>query len=212
MDSYPVTASLVIDPIDVAWHVQSLFAPYLKQHASVGLWLPERESPTLVPEKLYFKQGPNAERVQIQPLTAEAFKNAQGDIFDEDGHLVLPERLAHRLKPEPTLPIEGLRIVRADVETTIHERSRKWCKKPYDPIDIVLRHLLREEYAGNERLIVDLAETMNPIRRQVVDFIGQDEWVMHFARPHGWEIIVDKSIDYRIYDWERRMRSGEWLP
>lgn len=48
-------------------------------------------------------------------------------------------------------------------------------------------------------------------RQAVSDFLGDDHWVIHFyGRLDAQSYIVEKTIDYRIADWERRMKTGEW--
>lgn len=50
------------------------------------------------------------------------------------------------------------------------------------------------------------ADTRNAIK----EFLGPNPWLMHnlVMRPSSW--AIEKTIDYRIYDWERRTASGEW--
>lgn len=211
--SYRAVTTLALDPLETAWLVQNTFAPYLKRQASVGLWLPGQDRPVIVPGRLYFHQSSDGCSMEVKEITAATLKTIEGDIFNEEGKRVLTDSQRSRVRDEPTVPVEGIRIVRADVQNTIDERSRKWSRKPFDTIDVVLRPLLADEYAGNEKLLTDLMEPLSDLRRQVIDFMGDDPWIMHFLRERGMghDILVDKSIDYRIYDWERRMRSGEWV-
>lgn len=63
---------------------------------------------------------------------------------------------------------------------------------------------------SNAELRSKLVDATVDLRTEVQQFIGADKWVMHFHYLRGLDIVVEKTVDFRIFDWERRMASGEW--
>lgn len=66
------------------------------------------------------------------------------------------------------------------------------------------------DYRNNDQILDRATDLLLDIRMQVVNFVGADRWVMHFYGFHGRDFVVEKTVDFRVYDWERRMLSGEW--
>jgi hypothetical protein len=48
------------------------------------------------------------------------------------------------------------------------------------------------------------------IRQILQPAFPEDTWNLWWIRRMNNSIILEQGIDYRIYDWERRMESGEW--
>lgn len=69
---------------------------------------------------------------------------------------------------------------------------------------------LLERLKRNTDIRAQLTELVGDLCYDVEQFVGKDKWVMHFHHAHGPDVVVDKTIDFRIFDWERRMASGEW--
>jgi hypothetical protein len=45
----------------------------------------------------------------------------------------------------------------------------------------------------------------------VSDAIEDNDWCMCFMRRMGSDIVLETGMDFRIYDWQRRTNSGEWV-
>jgi hypothetical protein len=67
-----------------------------------------------------------------------------------------------------------------------------------------------EDFRNHEGVLNRATDLLLDIRSEVVSFVGRDHWIMHFYGRQGRDYIIEKTIDFRIYDWERRMESGEW--
>jgi hypothetical protein len=210
MATFPVETTLVIDPVDLAWTVQEVFAPYLKAEADLGLWLPGRTRPSLVPGKLYYCYDQNG-LVQLEAVSASAVKAAKGDIFDETGEMVLPHRVRQQLREEPTLPLKGLEVVRGYVDHTLSQLSRQWSRNSAPRMHEMLQPYIKDEYTELDDLCCAINSHLSELGQQIREFVGTNQWVMHFARWKGTEVWIEKSIDFRIYDWQRRMAAGDWV-
>lgn len=44
----------------------------------------------------------------------------------------------------------------------------------------------------------------------VANFIPEPTYDIWYLTQFGRELVIDKGPDFRIVDWERRMKSGEW--
>lgn len=53
-------------------------------------------------------------------------------------------------------------------------------------------------------MIVDLVT----VRTMVIQFVGTDGWIMHFVKEGANQFVVEKSIDYRIYDWSVQNKTA----
>lgn len=42
---------------------------------------------------------------------------------------------------------------------------------------------------------------------QLLRFLGPDRWIMHFVKVNNTTLTVERTIDFRIYDWMRRFGS-----
>lgn len=77
-----------------------------------------------------------------------------------------------------------------------------YCKERFDIADVVAISLLPHtpedviETIVNS-LIIDLAG----LRTLVMSFIGTNNWIMHFLKEGSNQVTIEKSIDFRIYDW-----------
>lgn len=58
-------------------------------------------------------------------------------------------------------------------------------------------HLPEPNYDLRNNLSIHLID----LRTQVMRFLGDDRWIMHFIKEQGTDIVVTKTIDYRIYAW-----------
>lgn len=94
---------------------------------------------------------------------------------------------------------------------------------PY--LGAILHDFLKFEYKwvrNNERLIMDpttgiavgrlepnhelrqnLSIHLMDLRSRIAKFLGDDNWIMHFVEEVGNDFVIRKTIDYRIWSWER---------
>lgn len=48
------------------------------------------------------------------------------------------------------------------------------------------------------------------IRMFIDDVIPKRTWRIYTTRRLGHDLVIERGRDYRIEDWERRMKTGEW--
>lgn len=67
------------------------------------------------------------------------------------------------------------------------------------------------DYRNHDPILNRAVDLLLEVRTEIVKFVGDDHWVIHYYSRQGlWDYAVEKTVDFRIYDWERRMQSGEW--
>lgn len=158
----------------------------------------------------------------------------QRGVMDAEGKVVVPDHLVHKLSETPTVPVTALWIVRELVEDYL-QQFRAWEPRNADNSnEIVMKYLSRNvlwsgELNGNTNLyqvyrdhaagetynkddvIEDIIRCVRLLRAQIADFIGDDEWRVHFFRYHGPRAVsLVKSEDYRIIVYNEKKASGEW--
>jgi len=84
----------------------------------------------------------------------------------------------------------------------IHTPLREYFQTSRDP---------KLDYRNNDEIMGRAVDLLLEVRTEVAKFVGDDHWVMHYYCRQGlWDYAIEKTVDFRIYDWERRMKSGEW--
>jgi len=206
MNNFEVTAELIVPAYMYAEGIEAQLGLYLPPPAR-GAYTALSSEPVLKPDHWYYQRV--SVNGKIQEINVSSLEEVKGDVYDIDAVLVVPRKLAKTLSWEPSFPSRGMKIVSAAVDWTISEGSR-WAKRPRISLHSVLQEHLREEYQQDELALCRLSELVFDVCDQVRQFIGKDHWVMHFHKQRGRDIVVEKTVDWRIVDWERRMASGEW--
>jgi hypothetical protein len=107
---------------------------------------------------------------------------------------------------ENTFPVVGLEIVKAYVNTLLTAKSG-WLKLGnYSASNEIYKFIL-PEYHHNDDVWAILSDILIEIRTDVNGFVGDDKFIMHFMRTRKTDIVIEKTIDYRIYDWMQKFGS-----
>jgi hypothetical protein len=69
------------------------------------------------------------------------------------------------------------------------------------PLDKLLKPNLPEE--KRERLINNLESMLVTVIDEISQFVGSDTWHFYFTKRKGSSIIINKTVDFRIFDWYR---------
>jgi len=134
-------------------------------------------------------------------------------------------------KPTPTIvtggkrliqnPTVGVAIIHAFAQRYVDEFCAMWSGKEVPAFEEVMLPFIKVEWRCvydedakenvlNYELFEQLSSLLIDLRTDLRVFMGQNHWVMHFFKANGSDFYVRKTIDYRIYDWERRMTDGSW--
>ena len=117
--------------------------------------------------------------------------------------------LRHPPRERPRIPYIGMAIVRAFIERVV-EDSAEWSRRTTPSFEETMEPFLKPQWRQTEEVYEHLRGMMIDCRTDIKVFLGHDHWIMHFVRVRGFDIYIEKSIDYRIYDWTRRKQAGEF--
>jgi hypothetical protein len=172
---------------------------------------------------------------KLERVTYEQAAEWNKGVMDESGKILVSDLQAQRLSLKPTVPVTALLIVRDWVENYVRS-FRAWEKDnrlvledhiiaQYLSKDITwfgevekgenLYQVWRSHQGGQafmkEDLINDIGAHLRALRLEIAQFIGGDEWRVHFLRYHGPRAVaLIKSEDYRIVVYNEKTASGEW--
>lgn len=212
MSQYKVTKQLFLDALPAASAIETHLGEYMPG-AVPGMFLPGHMTPVLRPHESYYQILPSDSlktiKESLPPLESLNPADIQGDVYDSGDQLVLKKRLASTLIRQSTLPMRGIAAVSSAVDWMITDCSA-WAKRPGLTLQEALARHLKQEHASNLALLNQFSDFLLDIRTDVRQFVGDDVWVVHFHHQRGFDIVLEKTIDFRILDWERRTQTGEW--
>jgi hypothetical protein len=150
--------------------------------------------------QLFYRSDETMGNYPLLPLTD--FDNYNGDVYNNKGRLVLTAMTMRNkdtcLLPKPMIPVSALRIVKLLAENYIVTKQPHIKHNPYGKqIDKLIKpgfeYLLDEGY---------LDSTCVGLISQIETFIGRDINHLYFTKLKLLDIVVEKTIDYRIFEWE----------
>ena len=108
----------------------------------------------------------------------------------------------HLVSDKNPLPETGIDMIEALVDAVLAESSAWIRRRPMSLQDIWSR-FVKPEYQESIELYEYINNLLLELRTQLKEFIGKDIWIMHFKVRNKFEILVEKTIDYRIYQWHQ---------
>lgn len=207
-NEFPVIATYAFDPVSCAAQIESLFGPYLQPYDR-GIYLRGSIVPAMVPGRTYFRLDKGLDGIAVR-VPVNDICDVKGDVYNINLDIVIQARRAKQVSLEPTIPVQGIRIIYAFIEEILNDNSA-WSRLESCTLEAVLKKFILPEHHGNTRLISRMIDTMLDIQNDVMQFLGKDKWIMHFLKMNRTDIFIERSIDFRIFDWNRRMASKEWI-
>lgn len=220
-DKYQITSTSIIDMLPVAQAAEDglqdmgLLPKYPK-----GLYVHGRSLPSLVPGVEYYQLYPQPDGEVIKvPLTLDNVQKLMlldRHIYDAVGNIAVSSFSLSNLQPRPSLPLTGLKVVRALIDDLL-QRSFDWTQKPSKGENEIVHEALGHS-DKLDNVHVDIVTErilfhMRPIEHQLCRFIGTDTWHIYLTKTLSeTSIAVSKTIDYRIATYNEKVASGEWKP
>jgi hypothetical protein len=169
-----------------------------------GVYLKGSIKPLLdINKKYYFKSKYlNEEEGLIK--TYKDVLQSKDDIVNEDGNIVLTLDFIRTRKKfltiKPDINITAVDIAINLVLTYLNNLCpyTRYVSKPN------LYYLIKPEY---HNLIEDnvYEEAFDSLLTNVYNFVNNDIWFIYFHRVKGSTLIIEKTCDYRIYEWTKLM-------
>ncbi len=168
----------------------------------VGIYRVGDIYPVITNNKKYYSQRVTKNNQFITtPITD--LNSVTDTVLDEIGNVILPafvmKNKEQYLRNESTVPARGFMIVELLVKKYI-ESLAPWSK--YSMYNSKLASHFKPEGSDlfNNGQIENLCKSLF---MQVADFVGDDVWHIYFVKFIGLDLIIEKTIDYRISQWEQ---------
>lgn len=161
-----------------------------------GIYLVGETIPVLKASQPYYSETSFKTQTMITSLD-----DLDEPILDEDGATIIPAYIMRRktkmLSSKPTLPVRALQIAFETIQDQVDEMLPHTAPREYGLA--VKAHIQPDAYA----LVDDgyLEASLSKLIRDVSMFVGCDIWNLYYFKLHKTDLIIEKSCDYRIYDW-----------
>ncbi len=193
----PVTATVLIDTIPAASAIESLLGPNVLRPPTPGIYASRSATPFLKAGEYYYKIDDINGNTPIKGI-----EDVHGDIFNQKGDLVHIAKKKMELSMHPTVPAQGMKIVYAYVDMLVTLATHEWTKETLSLSDTFDQFIEPKIHADDKfKIYQTMIDQMKDIKHIVLDFIGSNGWIMHLMRFKGTDIVIEKTIDYRIYQW-----------
>ena len=205
-DLLKATQTHILPIFSMASLIEQQFGDFLKP-AAEGIYKIGEVIPSMNLHGSYFSEKilPNRDRITI-PITN--FDNTISHVVDSKGNLVIPEYMMRDkkryLSTVPTVPARGIilveMLVAEFIESVCRHTKHRHFKQKID--QQLLDNGLFLHYEGHLALLCE------SLINQIQQFIGNDVWHIYFTKRIQQDLYVEKTIDFRIYEWTKANDSS----
>lgn len=204
-DLLETTGVLLLNIVDQAYKLDEDMHRYLI-YPELAVYHKHGIEPILKPGKRYYtSKGLECD----EPL--EKLDGLDENIYDELGNVVIPRYIVRYqskwLTNRPKLPISAMKVIQLSIEEYISDTTT------YN--DVYLDYRLSEVLNGpgmDAYQHKEFDKYVSTFFNAIEEFIAADRCHLYFCELRSADLLIRKTIDFRIYDWTRRMESGDWGP
>jgi hypothetical protein len=216
LSDLPIEASITLDLTDCAAEIEVRCSDWLLPPPK-GIYSNTQVEPVMVDGGNYYtltNTSGGYVRVSVNDLNTV---NPNKSIYTSKGHkdVVVVNTLQLQNKEKclsnlPIRPYRGMKVVECLVNNQIdsyiaYKRSNK------DLFDAVRKHIRPDcTDAQVEECFEYVSINYADVRSDIFSFMGKHNWNIYFLKVKGTIITLQRSIDWRAYDWMCRMESKEW--
>lgn len=193
---------LVIDLVNELINVDSEFLETISIEPEPGLYIAGDIDP-------FYKLTRNH---KLHKLQGDEFYNELDSfiktIKEEDSKIKLDEvlykRIKHLITNKPTVPASSLKIMTCVIMNRIHHL----CKYTRGSLAKDAYPYIKPEYRTEDN--IDFLETIfDSLIIQILKLIGNDKYHIYFVELKKSVLYIEKTVDFRIYDWYRMKNEYE---
>lgn len=221
-----VTSVLAIDLLEFAINLDTELLATLVEPPK-GIYIKGNIKPILTDDKVYYArskmpyiQGSSKmsyiigkqKRIDIQDTAIKDLKEVftlTEDLVDSDGNVVLSLKdikiKSRYMSIGSDLPVTAIQLTK----TMALDYISTLCKFSRFVYSENIESLVKPEYhylIANDSFDV----AFESLHEQILNFIDQDTWFIYFCRLKGTTLLIEKTIDYRIY-YYHEVHYKEWL-
>ena len=143
----------------------------------------------------------------IQPIVN--INDVNSAVYDKTGRIVIPAFMmqdkAQYLSSTPTVPCRGVVLVELLIKNYLDSISNIPGKRSYG--GRVERHI-KQEYADDS--VIDSLEVIcKTLFLHIEQFVGDDLWHIYYVKRIQFDIVIEKTIDYRIHFYNTQHNTSE---
>lgn len=205
----PCVKEMRVDPMPTASVLEAAVWHYLAP-APEGFYFRNRAEPVMRKGEVYHQHKVVNGRKTKETFVIQNFNEIDNNmpILDLDANVIVTPMQISLLEMQPALPVTALAVVEEAVRDVVESHGmEEYRRKPRNPMELYGR-FLNSSIEGNELfrgLIVDqIMEIVSGIRSDVKSFCGENPWVIHFLKKRHLDLIVEKSVDWRLIDFHNR--------
>lgn len=170
---------------------------------SSGAYFYEQEQGAFYTDKSFFQFNGKS----IQPITD--INIVQSNVFDRAGKIVIPAYMMlekeRYLSPTPTVPYRGVILVELLIRNFLDSISNIPGKKSYG--GRIERHV--DPRFINHDVIDTLEVICKSLFMTIEQFVGDDLWHIYYVKRIQFDIVIEKTIDYRIHYYNTQHNQAE---
>ena len=184
-----------MDPFDFVRLIESELVPFMRP-LEPNTYLKGQMLPVFQKGRLYFTKKGLATNTPITSLDG-----LTETIYDYAGNVVIPPNVMRNkdryLSGTPTMPLQTAMVLEAYIKYYLEQMC------PYRQMGgsaKALCSLFNEQ--GQEMFEEGTIERiLEPVGKVVRDFVGRDTWHIYFVKLEADSVFIEKTIDYRIYQY-----------
>lgn len=198
-DLLQTTFSTTLNVIATAVLIEQQFGEFLVP-AAEGIYKVGDAEPSIIPGRIYYSEKvlSNKSRVTLPITNFEACKD---HVVDDKGNLVIAaymmQNKARYLTQQPAPPTRGVLLVEQLLRNFIESQCRHTRRNHY--VHKIENQIMPEHsYIYHEG---HLEACCRSLLDQVSSFMNGDDWHIYFVKRVNLDIRLEKTIDFRIYEW-----------
>lgn len=221
----PCVKQLRADPMPTASMIEAVIGQYLRQPEE-GIYFRGRAEPVMKKEGVYHQHKVVDGKKTKESYVVRAIEelDLHQPVMDLDGNIVVSVTQIPFLSYQPVIPVTALRIVEAAVKDVVESHGmEEYRRNPKSPQDLYSPFIVQELEAIDDdvvkigkppryeridntlfgAIIDQITEIVSGLRNDVKTFCGENPWVIHFLKRSHTDLVIEKSIDWRILEFHR---------
>lgn len=181
-----------------------------------GIYVKNRLAPVIVPGAEYFTDVIEYGKLRYVPI--KDINEVKNGVYDVNFKLIIPSALMKHpdrwLSNKPFIPHNGMKIlellVRNQLDTFL--QYRRTGSYYLDKIYRYTKPACSPEQQQKLEEAIDFVSTnvYDSLWNRISEFFDGLCWNMYYISIKDRTLTIERHCDWRIYDWIRRMESGEW--
>lgn len=163
----------------------------------------KKKQGTFYSQKGGFVNNPESQIEDFEQITDINAVNST--VYDRTGKVVIPEHMMQQkdkyLSSKPTVPYRSILIVELLINKNIHDFS-DIPNNRYQRFSNRIEQHIDPRYV-NEESVDTLQSICKTLFMRLNEFINNDTWHMYFVKRQQFDIFIEKTIDYRIHEYNR---------